>query len=63
MLLAKPMRLCAHGRYLLYLTRDGGKWCFCDVPVDPAYRHLDDRMEGIRAKWEALGRAKEWADG
>jgi hypothetical protein len=63
-LLAKPMRLCPHGRYLLYLTRDGGTWCFCEVAVDPADRHLDERVDALCAKWDALGRAKkEWADG
>jgi hypothetical protein len=57
--LAEPLRLCPHGRYLLYLSRDGSTWCFCDVPADPAKRYLDDRMAAALAQWDALGRAKE----
>jgi hypothetical protein len=61
--LVKPLRLCPHGRYLLYLARDGGTWCPCRAAKDPADRHLDDRLEALRVKWDALGRAKERADG
>ncbi|GAA1276599.1 hypothetical protein GCM10009609_44490 [Pseudonocardia aurantiaca] len=60
--LAEPLRLCPHGRYLLYRSADGSPWCFCGLTAYPADEHLDERLEAARIHWDELGQRSLVAD-